>query len=261
MERSNHGTRRMGSWVLTTLGAIALAGVALATSGNERVQAQQRDDTPQRFFVGGGFTFSNPVGEFALAVEDGWGVDGHGRVALDPQGTLSLRVSAGFIEYGRESKRVCISLTVGCRVTTDLVTTNNIFYFELGPELGFQMGRVRPYTSVALGFGYFSTTSSLQDFDDFDYDNDVFETTNFDDGTFAWSSRSGLQVRVTTGRHPVFLDFGAVYHDNGLVDYLTKGDIQDNTDGSISIFPTTSEANLWSFVFGVTVGLGAAHDS
>ena len=63
---------------------------------------------------------------------------------------------------------------------------------------------------------------------------------------------------MASGRTPFYLDFGASYQDHGLVSYLTKGDIQDNPDGSITIFPTTSEAKMWTFVFGGSAGLGGA---
>jgi hypothetical protein len=51
------------------------------------------------------------------------------------------------------------------------------------------------------------------------------------------------------------LDFGADYHHNGVTTYLREGDIVDRPDGSIVIF-RRSEANLWSFRLGVSVGLG-----
>ena len=37
--------------------------------------------------------------------------------------------------------------------------------------------------------------------------------------------------------------------------YLTEGDIQDNPDGSITLFPVVSEANLVSYRLGVTIGI------
>ena len=45
---------------------------------------------------------------------------------------------------------------------------------------------------------------------------------------------------------------------NGVTTYLREGDIVDRPDGSIVIFPRRSEANLWSFRLGVSIGLGSA---
>jgi len=240
------------------VGIVTLASVA-------PVEAQRRFDgydrsSDARVFLGGSLSFADPVGEFALFVEDGWGFDGHLRVAVDPLGLISMRLNGGFIQYGRERQSVCLSLTVGCRIVTDLVTTNNIAYLDAGPELGVDFGPLRPYAGIAAGLAYFETSSSLSDFDDYDYDYDVFETTNWDDLVLAWRARTGLQVRVGGRRNPVYLDFSTVWHNNGDAEYLRRGDIEDNPDGSITVYPTFSEANLVTYQFGVSVGLGGGDD-
>jgi hypothetical protein len=261
------GKARMQMVAAAALGAAMAAGATAASAQyvdnnwndrDDRDRNRSRWDKP-KVFIGGGLSFADPVGEFALFVEDGWGIDGNVRVAVDPMGLLSLRMGAGFLQYGHERQSVCISLTVGCRIVTDLVTTNNIAYLDAGPEIGFDLGPIRPYAGVSAGVTYFNTSSSLQDYDDYD-DYSAFETTNFDDLVLAWRARTGMQIRVGGNRNPVYLDFGAVYHENGDAEYLTEGDIQDNSDGSITVFPTFSEANLVTFQFGVSVGLGGGDD-
>ena len=242
-------------------------GLGVLLLGAEQAEGQRRYDgfdrrSEPRVFVGGSLSFADPVGEFAHFVDDGWGFDGHVRVAADPLGLVSLRMNGGFIQYGRERQPVCLSVTVGCRIVTDLVTTNNIAYLDAGPEIGVDLGALRPYAGVSAGFAYFETSSSLSDYDhwDYDYDYDVFETTNWDDIVLAWRARTGLQLRVSRGRTPVYVDFSTVWHNNGEAEYLTRGDIQDNPDGSITVYPIFSEANLVTYQFGVSVGLGGGDD-
>ena len=70
-------------------------------------------------------------------------------------------------------------------------------------------------------------------------------------------------MRVSRGRVPIDLNLGARYHENGRVEYLTKGDIVDNPDGSVTMYPVLSEANLMSYHFGVSIGIprrGDGHD-
>ncbi len=67
---------------------------------------------------------------------------------------------------------------------------------------------------------------------------------------------AGLELRVSNGRNPVWLDLGADYHHNGVATYLREGDIVDQPGGGILIFPQRTQANLWSFRLGVSVGLG-----
>ena len=62
-------------------------------------------------------------------------------------------------------------------------------------------------------------------------------------------------MRVGGGHNPVYLDFGVERHDNGIANYLTEGDIVDHSDGSVTIYPNRSEADLLSFRFGVAVSV------
>jgi len=194
---------------------------------------------------------AQPTGEFRLNVDGGWGFELGGRYELDPAGLLSLRGSLGFINYGSETLRFCS--VFGCRVGTDLDTRNNILFGGVGPELALRMGPIRPYARASLGIGYFETTSGLSGSDDW---SRYASTTNLDDLVFQQRLGAGLGLRLSNGRHPVRLDIGTDYHHNGMANYLREGDIVDQPDGSVIIYPRRTEANLWSFRVGVSVGLG-----
>jgi opacity protein-like surface antigen len=209
---------------------------------------------PLRGFGGGGFLVATPTGEFEDYVGTGFGLGGSFIVDLAANGIIGLRVEGGFINYGRETKRVCFSQTVGCRIEVDLTTNNNIVYGNIGPELSFPAGIFRPYFNAGIGFAYFATTSTVEDIAGGSND-DIASTTNFDDLTFAWLAGGGLRIRLSSGRTPFHLDFGARYHGNGEVEYLTEGGIIDNPDGSITLNPIRSDANLLTFSIGVTVGV------
>jgi opacity protein-like surface antigen len=141
---------------------------------------------------------------------------------------------------------------IGCRIEVDVTTTNSVLYGGLGPEVVLATGAVEPYVNASLGFSYFATTSSLSGQSD---SEDFASTTNFDDALFAWRAGAGVRVQVHGGRNPVALDLGLERHENGVADFLAKGDIQDNPDGSITVFPNRSEANMVTVRLGVTVGL------
>jgi hypothetical protein len=199
-----------------------------------------------------GFLVANPVGEFRDYVDTSYGGELSGRYALDPMGVLSLRGDLGFIIYGYESKRVCMSQEVGCRINTRLRTFNNIFFGGIGPELAIPSPIARPYVHAFMGFGYFNTMSDLEDWN---YE-DCCTTENFGDGTMAWGVGGGLELNLSRGRVPISLDLGARYQANGMVQYLREGDIQDHADGSITLYPVVSEANLVTYRFGLTIGFG-----
>jgi len=226
-----------------------MAAVATILAAVPSVDAQ--GPRAPRWYVDGTLVGAQPTGDFGLIVDEGWGFELGGRYELDPAGLLSVRASLGFINYGSETLRFCSAY--GCRVGVDLHTRNNIFFIGMGPELGIQIGPLRPYARAALGIGYFETTSGLSGDDSgYTYAN----TSNFDDVVFQQRVGAGLGFRLANGRTPVLLDFGADYHHNGLANYLSEGDIVDQPSGGIIIFPRRSQANLWSFRVGASVGLG-----
>ena len=234
---------------------LALAGLLLQSSG---LSAQLRANETPIASLGINFVGAEPTGEFDDFIDAGFGADFMGRIPLDRNGLVSLRADVGFLIYGHESKDVCLE-GVGCRVEGRLKTDNSIFTGGIGPELGVPLGWVRPYVNAFIGYSYFATTSSLEDYWS---DEDILETQNFGDGTFSWGLGWGMEVDVSQGRMPIAINIGARYLENGHMAYLTEGDIVDHPDGSVSLYPNYSEANLIAFRIGVTIGIprGAQED-
>ncbi len=236
-----------------TLVLAVLLAVAASPASAQVFEFEQQPRGPSRAFFGGGVVVGIPQGDFADYVGTGAGLSGHFIYQLDPSGLLALRFDGGFLVYGQERKRVCFSSTVGCRITVDVTTTNSIMFFGVGPQLIAPAGHVRPYATGSIGLGVFSTQSGVSGSSD-EYD-DFARTTNYSDATFAWTGAGGIYVPLRSGARPVLLDVGARYHGNGEVSYLRRGSIVDNPDGSITINPIRSQANLLVLHLGVTVGL------
>jgi opacity protein-like surface antigen len=231
---------------LAPFAPILLAGSILAPG----VLAAQEDQPAFRGFGGLQFLVGKPVGQFAENVDIGFGVEGWARWALDERGLFSLRGDLGFLNYGNETIRICV--TTPCRVTGDLTTSNNIFYMGFGPELGLDGGPVRLYANTGIGFAYFGTSSSVSG----SSDTEPFASSNnYQDVTFAWHGGGGMQLRIARRQVPIHLDLGARYHGNGEAEYLRRGDIRDNPDGSVTINPRRSDTNLWTFRIGVSIGI------
>lgn len=227
---------------------VSLGGLLAAAPLGAQVQQGVQ---PPRVHSGGAFVIAAPVGEFDDYVGTGWGLSGHLVVNLEREGLLGVRIGGGFVNYGRETRRVCFSQTVGCRVEVDLTTTNNIFFAAIGPELAVPTGPIRPYINASIGFAYFATTSSVEDITGTD---EIASTTNFDDFTGAWHTGGGIRIPLGTST-PIRVDLGISYHGNGQVEYLTEGGIIDNPDGSITLDPILSDANLLTFNIGVSIGI------
>jgi opacity protein-like surface antigen len=198
---------------------------------------------------------SNAVGEFGDLVGAGGGVNLSAKVfPLEDSRNFGLRADFGWVIYGLESVPTCISDP--CRVQTDIKTSNNIFYFGLGPEVILIRGRFEPYVYGTLGTSVFNTGSTLQG-EYFEGAETHFNTTHLNDWTFAWRAGGGIRYGIWEA---LSVDFGVEHHGNGVADYLTKGDVIDGPDGKVSINSRRSEANLLTFRLGVSLGLGGLRE-
>jgi hypothetical protein len=234
------------------IGIVLLAGVMTAPAAAS-AQELGGEAGPTRWSVSGGFVVAQPVGEFSEHVGAGFGASVQALLRLDRAGVLSLRGDAGFVNYGNETRRMCFSATVGCRIQLDLRTSNNIGFVSVGPHLEAPLRAVRPFVHAGVGGTYFATMSSVRGTDRSD---NIARTTNFDDLTFGWLAGGGINVPVRRGVSPIHVQLAARYHGNGRAEYLREGDIEDHPDGSITMRPTRSEANLITYQIGVSAVIG-----
>lgn len=198
-----------------------------------------------------GVTYSQPQGPFGERVDHAWGFQLGGRYLPSPGGVLAIRLDVGMMRYGRETAQVCLPLPIGCRIGAEVDTENDIYYFGAGPELGAFGGRL--YAFGTIGASFFATSSSLSGLDD---DEAYLSTNNQSDGVFAYRLGGGVRIPLGGSENPVRLDLGADYHRNGTAEYLVEGDIVTNPDGSITIFPNRTEANVLTWRLGITIGGG-----
>lgn len=200
-------------------------------------------------FVGVSFVAADAVGDLGTVVNEGFGLELSGGAAVAGEGHLRLRADLGFVIYGLEQIQYC---SFGCRVASELTTTNSILWGGVGPEIVLARGPVQPYVHASAGLSYFVTSSSLDDRDGY---GPYLETTNYSDAVFGWKFGGGIRFRIGNGRKPVFVDLGVEHHDNGVASYLTEGDIVDEADGSVTLYPNRSDADLLSFRLGISVGV------
>jgi len=206
---------------------------------------------PSRFSFGADGVLSQPKGEFAANVGRGWGFNLNGLFELDYKGYFSIRADGGSLTYGREHKDASF-FGITNRVNLDLVTTNDIRWGAIGPQIMIPDGPFRPYANAAIAYTDFSTTSSLSD-PSGQYQS--VSTQNAHDGSHAWIFGGGFQVPF--GNTGAF-DAGGRYYYGGRARYLTKGDITDNPDGTITLNPRTSKTDMVLWQLGFTIAIPGA---
>lgn len=231
-----------------------LLAAVLAVTSAAAAHAQYYED--ERYDRSGGalgfnLMFADPQGEFGDFVDDGWGGGLHyiRRIGGD-RSVVGLRLDANLINYGHERFRVPLSGTIGGRITVDVTTDNNIGFLGIGPQVGLPTGRIQPYVNGFVGVSYIFTSTQVSG------DNsEVFASdTNFDDASFAYGGGAGLYIPISRGRTPISLDAGLTYRRAGEAEYLREGDIVDNPDGTITLFPVESETSLLTVQIGVSIG-------
>jgi hypothetical protein len=203
---------------------------------------------PSRFSFGGDLALSQPKGEFANNVPNGYGFDLTGMFRLDPQGYFNLRADLGGVRYGHE--RVRVGFPISGRVAVDLNTDNQIGFGAFGVQLQIPDGWFRPYANAAVAATYFWTESSISGADN----SEAFDqTTNLDDWSHAWVFGGG--VMIPFGKSIGALNLGARYHYGASATYLKEGDITDNPDGSINLNPRNSKTDLVLWQLGVSFAI------
>ncbi|NIM48063.1 MAG: hypothetical protein GTN78_00670 [Gemmatimonadales bacterium] len=223
---------------------------ALAVTSSLAAQAREVVLRP-RSAIGIHAALARPVGEFQNFVRWGGGFGLYGLINLDRGRHIGLRMDGLLVIYGHESFDAPLSSTVR-RVWVDVDTDNMILALGIGPQITLGTGRFRPYVYGTAGFSYFATVSSVGGTAGY---SDFASTTNFDDLSLALTGGGGVMLRLSRGRHPIFLDFSAQSTYNGEVEYLRRGGVRENPDGSLTLFPIRSETNLVTFRAGVAIGI------
>jgi opacity protein-like surface antigen len=195
---------------------------------------------------------SRPQGAFGQNVGLGYGLDGAYLLRLDDAGIWSLRLSAGIVRYGDESRRTALSESVGGRVLVDVKTDNYVAPMSIGPQLTWPSGSFRPYVNAGVGGQAFFTESHLEG----TADRSAFaSTTNHSSFAASWTLGGGVYMPIYAGKTNVQLDLGMQYVNGGRTRYLAPGSITDLPGAQIVVTPLESATHLVILRLGARVGL------
>ncbi len=241
------------SSILATIIAVSL--VSTSASAQSRRAPRRWETGPSRFTIVGDLLVAQPKGEFATQIDtEGAGGNVGGLFRLDKDGIFSIRADVGGMQYGSETIRVPYLDFTG-RVSLDVQTTNSVFWGSIGPQITVPVGRFQPYMNAAVGVMGFTTQTSVRGSDS---DYEFASTTNKDDATSAWIFGGGVYVPLGSA-NTWKIHGGARYFYGGTASYLKKGDIRDNADGSITLFPRTSKTDQVTWQLGVSYTFPLSH--
>ena len=198
----------------------------------EDERAERYPGLVRRIAGGVSATASQPLGDLRRGGRVGAGVAGFVSISADPLGVLGLRLEGGTQNYGTTSLRSASSLGY---FATNLrqITTNNIFWLGVGPQVEIPLGPVRPYGFATVGGANFSTDTRLQYsvFGDPYSVGREFQATDLSNWAFARAAGGGVRFRVGGDRHrAAFVDLGARWQRVNNVRFLAPGAIPTDVD-------------------------------
>lgn len=240
-----------------TLVAAAMADIAAVSS-----------DAVAQHQVTAAFAITDPRGEFDANTDTGYGFTGAYLYAFGRDRIFGLGVTGLVQSYGSTGRRAPLSPTIP-ELRVDVETTNNTALVQGLVQLKAPTGALQPYLQGTGGFGWFFTTTSLQN----PFTNEtILRDTNQSDGTWVWGGGGGLLVRVYEGRRrpdvdargrvlgrgrePVraYLDLGARALRGDEVEYLTEGTlVTDEGEVDIDRRLVESEIEAVQYQIGLTV--------
>lgn len=134
-------------------------------------------------------------------------------------------------------------------MAVNVTTANGIFSLGLGPQFSIPLGPFRTYGYGLVGVSRFATVSGLGGGIVPDV---VAADENFGDAGLLWSGGVGIQLPVYRS---TTIDVGAAYQGHGRRNYLIKGGVTDNPDGSLAFDIKRSKADLYAIRLGVTTAI------
>jgi hypothetical protein len=218
--------------------------------------------------VTAGLAITDPRGEFDDNTDTGFGFAGSYLYALNPGRTVSIGLGGLFQSYGSTQRRARLSPTIP-DITVDIETSNNTAFLQGLLQFKAPTGRMQPYAQGMGGYGWFFTTTSIED--PFNGQT-ILSDTNQSDGTWIWGGGGGMLVRVYEGqprptlsayevagapaREPVraYVDAGARWLGGNEVEYLKEGSLITD-DGEFDIDPRLARSDIETIQYqiGVTV--------
>lgn len=212
----------------------------------------RRRGLADRFAGGLTLTVSQPVGEFRRFARAGFGVTLNGTAGVDRGGILGLRVEGGAQNYGRFSAPFeTRSIFLGAPGRQ--VTSNDVYWGSVGPQLSVPLGPVRPYAFATVGIANFATTSRLIGAGIDGVSQEFARSTDLSNWSTTQAWGGGLRVRVARqDGTPVHLDLGARRHYINSARFLAPNAVPGQT--APGFLSSTGRADFVTYNVGFTVG-------
>jgi hypothetical protein len=195
-----------------------------------------------------------PQKEFKQNIENnGYGISASGfyKFINTP---FAIGINAGWSRYGSETR----TETLLWPVKVDVTTGNDIVFSQLFGRVEHDMGFIKPYAEIFIGFNYLFTNTEISDVDSYGLD-DVASSTQFDDISYGYGFSFGSMFKIfECEKTDVILDklyfnLKMSYAKGGETEYLKKGDLIRGSNNEIQFNKSKSELNYFTIQLGINV--------
>ncbi len=221
------------------------------------VSAQEAPDSARnamsRLHLGVGLLGADAAGDFSDHLDQAFGINVDLSYRLDARGILAIRADARWLNYGWDNATATVTSPFGGTDEADVTTTQNMFFFEVGPEVAVDLGVVRPYAGASIGAAQFQSQSSVRA-----TSGNTHFTTNvqYDDFALAWGGQAGLRIPLSRGPRGISIDFRARYQRTGSADFLPEDGLTIDEEGFFDFTAVREAAEMWIVGAGVSIPLG-----
>lgn len=247
------GARRAVGALVTRSGAFRdTVGAALGDPHFDYGQPRSRAWADR---LAGGFSLavSQPTGDFRRFAGVGVGITANAQVSADRGGVFGLRIEGGAQNYGRSGSPVQNFGGLLVNRPYRQVTSNDIFWGSIGPQLSLPVGPVRPYVFGAVGVANFATSSRLIGAGLDGRQSQSFEITDLSSFATTRGYGGGLRFRIPRGdRTALSVDLGARAHLIRSARYLVPGLVTPDVNPALRAI--RGQANFVTYHIGVTAG-------
>jgi len=205
-----------------------------------------------QFNVGVNGVMLNPQGEFSHSMdENAFGVSINGSYKIN-ETPFSIGADLGWSRYGSVSKTETLIWPVSVEVTTN----NDIVFGHLFGRFELDLGFLKPYAEMLMGFNYLFTNTEIEDIEDYGEDN-IASVTHFEDAALNYGLNTGIMVKVLEEGNDndtfkkLFFDFKIGYSLGDKAEYLKEGDLIRGDNNKIIIRKTKSGIDYLSYQIGL----------
>lgn len=205
-----------------------------------------------QFNVGVNGVMLTPKGEFSRNLDEnafGISINGSYKIRETP---FSIGANLGWSRYGSVSKTETLIWPVSVEVTTN----NDIVFGYLFGQFGLDLGSLKPYTELLIGFNYLFTNTEIEDMEDFGEDN-IASVTHFEDAALSYGINVAMMLKLLEEENDnvafkkLFLDFKIGYSLGDKAEYLKEGDLIRGDNNKIIIRKTKSDIDYLSYQIGL----------